>query len=297
MKISIRTRFFLGMVFFFAIIAGLSFLSAYHLNRLSKKTDALLKENHFSVIFARDMGEDLSLLNLEINRSFLTEVHPDTSLIASTAQAFVKSLQLEKKNLTEAGEDKLVSGIESGFNEYLNDIIGFAKTPLSKEQVTTLQTQFHVLYQQTMLLSQMNEQAILMKADDIKKSAEKGLTHVTILGTVLFIITLSFTFNFSSYFNERFSKLYTGIKEIGAGNYDQRLNFEGEDEFYDISLVFNDMAKNINENKQHSLVNLKADLEREISLSQVQELKRIFEQLHGYEKRAVELMSKLETKL
>ena len=297
MKISIRTRFFLGMVFFFAIIAGLSFLSAYHLNRLSKKTDALLKENHFSVIFARDMGEDLSLLNLEINRSFLTEVHPDTSLIASTAQAFVKSLQLEKKNLTEAGEDKLVSGIESGFNEYLNDIIGFAKTPLSKEQVTTLQTQFHVLYQQTMLLSQMNEQAILMKADDIKKSAEKGLTHVTILGTVLFIITLSFTFNFSSYFNERFSKLYTGIKEIGAGNYDQRLNFEGEDEFYDISLVFNDMAKNINENKQHSLVNLKADLEHEISLSQVQELKRIFEQLHGYEKRAVELMSKLETKL
>ena len=160
-----------------------------------------------------------------------------------------------------------------------------------------MQTQFHVLYQQTMLLSQMNEQAILMKADDIKKSAEKGLTHVTILGTVLFIITLSFTFNFSSYFNERFSKLYTGIKEIGAGNYDQRLNFEGEDEFYDISLVFNDMAKNINENKQHSLVNLKADLEREISLSQVQELKRIFEQLHGYEKRAVELMSKLETKL
>ena len=297
MKISIRTRFFLGMVFFFAIIAGLSFLSAYHLNRLSKKTDALLKENHFSVIFARDMGEDLSLLNLEINRSFLTEVHPDTSLIASTAQAFVKSLQLEKKNLTEAGEDKLVSGIESGFNEYLNDIIGFAKTPLSKEQVTTLQTQFHVLYQQTMLLSQMNEQAILMKADDIKKSAEKGLTHVTILGTVLFIITLSFTFNFSSYFNERFSKLYTGIKEIGAGNYDQRLNFEGEDEFYDISLVFNDMAKNINENKQHSLVNLKADLEHEISLSQVQELKRIFEQLNGYENRAVELMSKLETKL
>ena len=297
MKISIRTRFFLGMVFFFVIIAGLSFLSAYHLNRLSNKTDALLKENHFSVIFARDMGEDLTILNQEINHCFLTEVHPDTSLITSTAHAFEKSLQLEQKNLTEAGEDKLVSGIETGFHEYLSDIIGLAKSSITKEKAIALQTQFHMLYQQTMLLSQMNEQAILMKADDIKKSAEKGLTHVTILGTVLFIITLSFTFNFSAYFNERFSKLYTGIKEIGAGNYDLRLNFEGEDEFYDISLVFNDMAKNINENKQHSLVNLKADLEREISHSQVQELKRIFEQMHGYEKRAVELITKLETKL
>lgn len=296
MKISIRTRFFLGMVFFFAIIAGLSFLSAYHLNRLSKKTDALLKENHFSVIFARDMGEDLSLLNLEINRSFLTEVHPDTSLIASTAQAFVKSLQLEKKNLTEAGEDKLVSGIESGFNEYLNDIIGFAKTPLSKEQVTTLQTQFHVLYQQTMLLSQMNEQAILMKADDIKKSAEKGLTHVTILGTVLFIITLSFTFNFSSYFNERFSKLYTGIKEIGAGNYDQRLNFEGEDEFYDISLVFNDMAVNLDQTGQDFKQDPVKDFEQEMYLDQTIALKRVLEQMEGIKERAENLISQLEHK-
>ena len=297
MKISIRTRFFLGMVFFFVIIGGLSILSAYHLNRLSVKTDALLKENHFSVIFARDMGEELTIMDQEINRSFLNEVHPDSTLIVLTSNSFGKSLELEKKNLTEAGEDKLVSGIESGFNEYLTELMTSLRTPLSKERATALQTKFRMLYQQTMLLSQINEQAILRKADDIKKSAEKGLTHVTILGTVLFIITLSFTFNFATYFNERFSKLYTGIKEIGSGNYDQRLNFEGEDEFYDISLVFNDMAKNINENKHHLLVNLKAELEREISLSQVQELKRIFEQMHGYEKRAMELMANLETKL
>jgi len=297
MKISIRTRFFLGMVFFFIIIAGLSILSAYHMNRLSVKTDAILKENHFSVIFARDMGEDLTALNQELTRSFVSQTYPDSSMIASTSRAFEKSLQLEKNNLTEAGEDKLVSGIESGFNEYRMVISGKGNSPLSKETISALQTQFHSLYQQTMLLSQMNEQAILLKADDIKKSAEKGLTHVSILGTILFLITLSFTFNFSSYFNERFSKLYNGIKELGLGNYNQRLNFEGEDEFYDISLVFNDMAKNIEENKQHLIVNLKEELEREISLSQAQELKRIFEQMRGYEKRAVELMSKLENKL
>lgn len=128
MKISIRARFTLGMAFFFVIIAGLSILSAYHLNRLSQKTDAILKENHFSVIFARD-------------------------------------------------------------------------------------------------------------------------------------IALSFTFNFASYFNERFSKLYNGIKEIGSSNYSQRLNFEGEDEFYDISLVFNDMAKNLEENKQNPKTNLEDYLE------------------------------------
>ncbi len=297
MKISIRTRFFLGMVFFFVIIAGLSILSAYHMNRLSLKTDAILKENHFSVIFARDMGEDLTKINQEINRAFLNGEKIDTAVILSASRTFGSSLKLEKNNITETGEGQLVSGIESGFKEYLTNIEWLVKSDYPRDKVAALQARFQNLYQQTMLLSQMNEQAIILKAGDIKKSAEKGLTHVTILGTVLFLITLSFTFNFSSYFNERFTKLYNGIKEVGSGNYDQRLNFEGEDEFYDISLVFNDMAKNINENKEHLITNLKNDLEREISLSQVQELKRIFEQMHGIERRAVEIMTKLEDKL
>jgi methyl-accepting chemotaxis protein len=174
---------------------------------------------------------------------------------------------------------------------------GLTKIPASKEKVTALQTQFHTLYQQTMLISQMNEQAIILKADDVKKSAEKGLLLVTTWASICFIIALSFTFNFAAYFNERFSTLYNGIKEIGLGNYNHRLSFAGEDEFNDISLVFNDMAEKLNESKHNSMVNFKENKERETTLYQVQELKSILEQMHEIEKRAVDLISKLESKL
>jgi methyl-accepting chemotaxis protein len=297
MKISIRTRFTLGMLFFFIIIAVISILSAYYMNRLSKKTDALLKENHLSVIFARDMAEELTILNQEITRSFLTDDHTDSSLIAKTSGAFNKTLQLEKNNITEAGEDKLVSGIESGFNEYVHNMSGLNKIPVSKEKIGALQMQFHNLYDQTMLLSQMNEQAIVLKADDVKKTSEKGFLLVTTWASVCFLIALSFTFNFAAYYNERFKTLYNGIKEIGSGHYNHRMSFVGKDEFYDISEVFNDMATKLNEIKQDSVADLKEDRTREITLNQVQELKRIFEQMHGIEKRAVDLMSKLENKL
>jgi nitrate/nitrite-specific signal transduction histidine kinase len=90
--------------------------------------------------------------------------------------------------------------------------------------------------------------------------------------------------------------LYNGIKEIGAKNYDQRLYFEGEDEFYDISLVFNEMARDLNENTRSSKVNFKEEFEREISLNQTQELKRILEQMQGIEERAIDLIAKLENK-
>jgi NtrC-family two-component system sensor histidine kinase KinB len=297
MKISIRTRFTLGMLFFFVIIAVISILSAYYMNRLSKKTDALLKENHLSVIFARDMAEELTILNQEITRSFLTENYPDSNLIVKTSAAYNKTIQLEKNNITEAGEDKLVSGIESGFNEYLHNIAELTKIPMSKERVTTLQTQFHNLYQQTILLSQMNEQAIILKADDVKKTSEKGFLLVTTWASVCFLIALSFTFNFAAYYNERFKTLYNGIKEIGSGHYNHRMSFVGKDEFYDISEVFNDMATKLNEIKHFSIVDLNEDKVREIKLNQVQELRRLFEQMHGMEKRAVDLISKIENKL
>jgi nitrate/nitrite-specific signal transduction histidine kinase len=142
----------------------------------------------------------------------------------------------------------------------------------------------------------MNEQAIVLKANDTKKSAENGLTQVTILGTICFIITLSFTFNFASYFNERFTKLYNGIKEIGSKNYDERVYFEGEDEFYDISLVFNEMAKSLKENSQPKAVNFEEDFKREINTNQILELKRTLEQMQDIEEQATNLIAKLENK-
>lgn len=284
------------MIFFFVIIAAISILSAYHLNKLSQKTDAILKDNHFSVIFARDMAGELTVLNQEIARSFTNSNLIDAALINSTSISFKKSLLLEKNNITEPGEDKLVSGIESMFNEYIKYIVNCENKPVSSEAMNDLMTKFHTLYQQTMLLSQMNEQAIILKANDTKKSAEKGLTSVSLLGTICFIITLSFTFNFASYFNGRFTKLYNGIKEIGLKNYNERLYFEGEDEFYDISLVFNEMAQNLDANAEISTVNFQEEFEREVSFNQVQELKRILEQMQGVEERAVDLIAKLENK-
>ena len=70
MKPSIRTKFTIGIIFFFVIISVLSIFSAYYLNRLSKKTGLILKENHLSEIYARDMSEGLMNINQEITNGF-----------------------------------------------------------------------------------------------------------------------------------------------------------------------------------------------------------------------------------
>ena len=284
------------MVFLFIIILVLSIFSAYYLNKMSKKTSAILKENYLSVVYAREMSEGLTTINQEITLSSLMNKAPDGLLLKKGLATIDKSFQSEKDNITEPGEDKLVSDIEFGLKEYSDSVMKFLNSAQPVDQVIHLQKKFTPLYQQLLLLSQMNGKAIELKTDDAKISSREALTAMTILATLCFLIALTFTFNFATYFNERFYQLYNGIKEIVSSNYGQRLYFEGADEFYEISLVFNQMAEKLNENQQKMAETLQSDLERAYTKNEIQELKSLLLRLHNIEGQAEALIASLEEK-
>jgi methyl-accepting chemotaxis protein len=296
MKRSIRKKFIYGIFFFLFIIVALLSLSTYHLNKLSDKTEAIFSDNHLSVIYARDMAEGLSGINQEIVNCFLTNSLPDRTNIDKILNVVNKSIQLEKTNITEPGEDILAKTIESEFNKYRNLVGNFIKTPRSGDIVINLQKEYKNLNKQILLLSQLNEKAIEFKTNDAKVAAKNAKLQMEIFGTLCFLITFSFTFSFTSYFNERFTELYNGIKEIVSSNYDHRLYFERKDEFYDISLVFNEMAEKLVQNKQNITPKLNEVSEYDTRFNQVQELKLMLERMKMLEEQAEGLISNLEKK-
>jgi methyl-accepting chemotaxis protein len=284
----------MGIILFLVIILLLSVLSAFYLNRLSGKTSAILKENHYSVVFARDMSQNLTIINQEITYCFLTNKNPDVSGISKELKLFVKSLHAEQNNITEIGEDILVSGIETGFNEYRDSVLLYLKSPKPVSRILNLQKKFHDLNQQLTLLSQMNERAIEEKTSDAKASAKKAAIQMSFIATFCFLIAYGFTFSFASYFNERFYQLYNGIKEIVSSNYIQRLNFTGKDEITEISLIINEMADKIDENKMNMSVTLKADLEKELISKEEEELNLLLIRLKNMEEQVTALLSRFE---
>ena len=142
----------------------------------------------------------------------------------------------------------------------------------------------------------MNGNAIEMKTDDAKASSKSALTQMTILASLCFLIGMSFTFSFSSYFNQRFFQLYNGIKEIVSSNYDQHLYFDGKDEFYEISLVFNEMADKLKKNEHKMSVTLQNESDRGISSDDIEELKKMLLRIKNTEVQASALISKFEKK-
>ena len=296
MKTSIRNRrFTMGIVLFLVIILLLSISSAFYLNKLSRKTNAILKENHYSVVYARDMSENLTNINQGIIDCLLTDKNSDTFIINEGFKLFNISLKLEKNNITEPGEDKLVSGIETEYIDYQVSVLKFIKSPKPVIKVLYLQGKFDRIYHQLMLLSQMNEQAIEVKTNDAKISAKNATLQMTFIASLCFLIAYGYTFIFPSYFNERFYKLYSGIKEIVSSNYNQRLYLSGKDELTEISLIFNEMAEKLNENKKIDLT-LQVDLNKKHDFDDVQELKNILFRLKNIEEQAIQLISRLENK-
>jgi len=295
MKLSIRTKFTLGMVFIFLIILILLGFSAFYLNKLSNKTSAILKENYLSVVYAREMTDGISKISQEMTTAFLEKRNPEKAMIAHQLEAIDQSLQQEKGNFTEVGEDRLVAGFESVFDEYRAKVTKLADSVLSPEELIYFQKKQAFLEQQLVLLSQMNGKAIEVKTDDAKVSSRNALTGMTILGSCCFLIALSFIYSFASYFNERFFQLYNGIKEIVSSNYGQRLYFDGVDEFSEISVLFNQMAEKLS--GEQSL-----DEEQELDFSKesnpeekdFDELKDLLVRMKSIEKQAEEMISKRE---
>ena len=296
MKMSIRTKFNFGILVFFLIIVILLIFSAINFNKLSSKTDLILSENHSSVTYARTMSEGLTNLNQEITSSFLLNRQNDTTITNQLFRDFDKSLNLEKNIITEIGEEDLVKSIENDYNEYGDSVKVFIYGTKSTKNLIVLHKKFMVLNHKIMLLSQMNSQAIELKTNDAKVTAKKASMQMSIIGVICFLFVLSFTFNFASYFNERFFQLYNGIKEIVTSNYGQRLHFEGNDEFYEISVLFNEMAEKLYDEKQKKSIPLIDDIILNQHSNDIQELKKILVEIKRIEKQAVNIISSIENK-
>jgi two-component system, NtrC family, sensor histidine kinase KinB len=286
----IKTSVGVMVFFFFILLIGI----AKYLNDLSNKTTAILKENHNSVVYARDMSNSLKTLNQEMVIGFLSDAKPDISIVSNEIIQFDKSLKYEENNITEPGEDKIVSAIEKDYYEFRDSLKLFAKSKYSVDKILYLQKKFDSIYKQLVVLSQLNESAIEFKTEDAKISAKNALIQMGILGAICIILALIFAFGLSYYFNQRFYKLYDGIKEIAASDYVQRLHFDAKDEYYEISLVFNEMAEKLSDKNQKIALNLNDNSKKEQSAEDIQELKRVLKLIKSVEEKAYKLISKIE---
>lgn len=228
----IKTKLLLGVGLLFAMVIGITIVSALLVNRLTNDTKKILVANYNSIDYSRIM---------------LHAFNNDTIDVAEQ-KIFAENLKKQQQNITETGEQDLTDKLDSDYlllSKNYNDI-NLMKT--IRNDISNI-----------MLL---NMQAIQRKEKQAETTAENAITLITLVGTVCFIIALILFFNLPGNIANPIKELTSSIKQIAQRNYSERVHFEKKNEFGDLADSFNTMAEKLEEFQASSLQKLMMEKKR-----------------------------------
>lgn len=230
MKIKAKLRLGIGILFF--MIALLIVISSVSINRLSNDTKNILVDNYNTLDYSRQM---LSALNKDIRK-------PANKLI------FENNLQLQKKNITEPGEDLLTNKLYEDFEQLI-----------SNPSDSILQ---HVIQTDITDIMLLNMQAIKRKNSIASDTASKANLWIAIAGCICFIVAFTLFVNLPGNIANPVKELTESIKAIAAENYSQQVHFKNHNEFGELARAFNTMAEKLQEYKTSNLEKLMMEKKR-----------------------------------
>jgi len=244
MKIKNKLR--LGFGFLFVVVLFFGVVSIFYIHDISDNAKVILKNNYESLSFAREMRTILDVEKLPLSEKAKND--------------FDKQLVLQEHNITETGEAAATTRLRKAFSNLQSP-----KSDLAAQERAEYDARA-----QLRQIEKLNMQAIVRKNDRAQASVNNATLLLGLAGGFTFLILFSFSVNFPGFIANPLRALIDGIREISRKNYNQRLNFDKNDEFGEVAMAFNDMAARLNEWENSNLATV---------LSEKQRIEAIIEQM------------------
>jgi len=122
----LKKKLSLGLGFLFVIIFALAIFCSYYIQKLSKESDNILRDNYESIVYSKKMFLALDDMKNSIsNKLFNPNKDIDTSkhylnLFEAGKTEFDKNLKAENNNITEINEKEYVEMLNKHYVVFLN---------------------------------------------------------------------------------------------------------------------------------------------------------------------------------
>jgi len=243
----IKTKLRAGFGFLFIIVLTFGLISLFFLNQISSKAKLVLKDNYKSIGFVAQMRKVLD------EASF--------PLPTAQKQAFEKHLKLEQQNITELGEKQATDLLATTYGQLNATIDPTRAKQLEKEMRAALHQ-----------IETLNMQAISAKNNEVNQVYARAEIYIAIAACACFFVLFTFIVNFPGFVANPLAEFSQAIRQVGNGNYLQRLHFNNNDEFAELAVSFNAMAKKLNDWENSNLSKLKSEKSRiEAIIAQMQD--------------------------
>jgi PAS domain S-box-containing protein len=206
----------LGTLFFFVLLMLSGGIGIYYLVRLKDDAKLILKSNYESLDYCHSMQRALDSINVNKGKYLAL---------------FDSSLKRQEANITEPGEGEATASLRKEFGSLALD----TKSGQARSGID----------QQLQAILSLNMAAITRKNKIAENTADQALTYISIISTIIFIVALTFSFNFPSVITEPIHDFREAIRQIAEKNYKHRINITRKDEFGQMAAAFNAMAERL----------------------------------------------------
>jgi two-component system, NtrC family, sensor histidine kinase KinB len=255
---SLRVKLLLAQAPLAVALALVCLLSVVTISSLGSYSQTILKDNYRSLLAVQRMLEAVERLEDSASLVVLAAL-PDEEQqkVAAYRQQFENELKVQEGNITEHGEREVTQRLRMLWMSYQDKLDQLTKIKDPQEArrfyFTELEPTFHELKTAAETILAMNQDAMVRKSDDVRRTAERlnTLTIVAALGVLLLGLFLSITF--TRRLLRPLAELSQATRRIGEGDFTVRAEVRGADELAQLASDFNAMASHLSEYRNSSL--------------------------------------------
>jgi NtrC-family two-component system sensor histidine kinase KinB len=253
---SLRTKLLLALI---PLAVALLLLGGQALRVISEQgelSQRILKDNYRSVLAAQRMKDSLERIDSAMAFRALGQPEKAAAQDAQNRPLFDAELDVQRHNITEAGEAEATLELQKKWTEYIvaaNQFIASPPEVQRSEYFARMEPAFYGVKAAAERILELNQDAMVRKSEQVRVAAERqnGLMLAATLAAALSGVLASVWI--TTQLLRPLSILSQAVRRVAQGDLDARATLRGDDEIAQLGKELNAMAARLGEYRRSSL--------------------------------------------
>ena len=254
---TLRTRLLLAQAPLAAGLVLVGLVALNTLDTLGQSSQLILRDNFRSVLAAQRMKDAVE--RVDSAAAFRAAGRPDKADEQAPAniRAFEAQLEVQERNITEAGEAEATQRLRAAWNEYMAKYEAYRRIrddrELRRRYFDDLQPAFLRVKDAAERVLEINQDAMLLKSERARGTAERNRTLLLLAISSALGLGLLASVSLTRRALRPLRLLSLAVRRIGEGDLDARARIEGKDEIAQVGRELDTMADKLSEYRSSSL--------------------------------------------
>jgi hypothetical protein len=218
---TLKKKLSLGLGFLFAIIFTMAIFCSYYIQKLSRESENILKDNYNSIVYSKNMIFSLDDMAMSVNFKLFNygkgnkETGYYSHLYDNGKIEFEKNLKAENKNITELQEKEyaeLLNRDYAIFTRLSRNILGGGGS--AAVYFSEFLPVYEKLKQSINSINDVNTQAVVRKNKITVRDSSAISISMAIIGAICLILAVGYIWYFPFYVSNSLSYLSAKMKDL-----------------------------------------------------------------------------------